>query len=205
MKKINLAFLLLIIVNCKAQTPIISLSTTDYVNIPNNAYIKDVEGILNPFVGTWKWTDASTNSEFTVVFVKIEENNYSGINPYYEDKIFGGYKYVLNGVLIAEKLIFTTEFVPTDISTFNAFAPISSNIHSPFDNLSLFISDIVKNKLCFGSFEFINPDTGPNGQWLPTEARWKMWNRETWIINNQTPQPQIGFSIPTDIVLTKIN
>jgi hypothetical protein len=173
MKKITLEFLLLIIVNCKAQTPIISLSTTDYVNIPQNAYIKDVEGILNPFVGTWKWTDASTNSEFTVVFVKIEENNYSGINPYFMDKIFGGYKYVLNGVLIAEKLIFTTEFVPTDISTFSAFAPISSITHSPFDNLSLNIYDIVKSKLCEGSFEFINPDTGPNGQWLPTEARWK--------------------------------
>jgi hypothetical protein len=181
------------IFNCKAQ--VISLTTTNYYNIPNGGYVKDLDGVLNPFIGTWKWTNG--NSEFTIVFVKKEMYNASGLNNYYEDTIMGGYKYIENGIVIVNTLNFSTEFTLNDTSTYNNYAPIISNIHSPFNRLSITITDKIKAKGCDADFTLINPGSGT------ITAQWKMRDREHWNINGQNPLPQ-GFSIPVNVILTKI-
>jgi len=99
--KILIIAYILAFFSCKAQT--ISLTTVDYINVPDNAYVKDIDGKLNPFIGTWKWVNG--NSEFTVVFVKKEMYDASGLNPFKEDTVLGGYRYIENGVEIVNTLV----------------------------------------------------------------------------------------------------
>lgn len=101
--------------SCKGQATY-SLSTYTLDNLKNNNYIKDTNGILNPFVGTWKWTDPSNpNTIFTVVLTKEQHWNPNNINNYYKDVILGTYKYVVNGVILIDALSYTS----TDILSTN--------------------------------------------------------------------------------------
>ncbi|QRM89262.1 hypothetical protein FG167_08460 [Lacinutrix sp. WUR7] len=192
--KILIIVCILAVFSCKAQT--ISLTTVDYTNVPDNAYVKDIDGKLNPFIGTWKWIDG--NSEFTVVFVKKEMYDAGGTSRIKQDKIIGGYKYIENGIEIVNTLNFTTDFDPNDISTFDNYAKIITQIDNSFLELSFGLFDKVKDKYCEGTLELIDPLV-LNGNFVATTAQWKMWQRETF---TETPSAQ-GFSIPTDIVLTK--
>lgn len=201
MKKIFYILLLsLSFINCKAQT--ISMTTTNYNNIPNGAYIKDLDGKLNSFAGTWKWTNGS--DEFILKLVKVEMYNSSGLNEYYEDKIMGGYKFTQSGIEIVNTLTFNTSFNPNDITTFDSYAPILSNLHSPFDTLTMIFSDKIKGKVCHASLELISPLVLPNGNFSSTQAQFKLWNRETWNINGDNPVDQ-SFILPTNIIMTKID
>jgi hypothetical protein len=192
--KILIITYILTIFSCKAQT--ISLTNVDYNNVPDNAYVKDIDGKLAPYIGTWKWVDG--NSEFTVVFVKKEMYDASGTGRFKQDKLLGGYKYIENGIEIVNTLNFTTEFDPNDISTFNNYANIITNIYNSFDGLSMNLSDVIKSKYCKGTLELIDPLV-LNGNFVANTAQWKIWQRETF---SETPSAQ-GFSIPTDIILTK--
>jgi hypothetical protein len=202
MKNIAIVLLVLFISSCKAQT-IVSLSTATSWDYGHNNYIQDTDGVLDPFIGTWRWTDTATSSEFTVVFVKKLMYNPENSNGYSVDKIMGGYKYIHNGVLIVDTTVFTTVFNSSSVATLANYAPILSSISSPFESLSLNLDDRVKGKVCKGSFDFINPQPHPSGGIFSNQARWKMWDREHWTINGVNPLP-IGFSIPTDVVLTKV-
>jgi len=71
MKLFQLLILFVICFACKAQT--ISLSNVNWATVPDGAYVKDTDGKLDVFLGTWKWTNG--NDEFTVVFVKKEITN----------------------------------------------------------------------------------------------------------------------------------
>lgn len=200
----NIAIILILFISsCKAQT-IVSLSTCTSNDYGNNNYIQDVDGVLDPFVGTWRWTDTATNSEFTVVFVKKLQYNPENRFNYEEDTIMGGYKYIQNGVLIIDNSNFTTEFNSSIPSSFINYALILANISSPFERLTLSLTDRVKNKNCQGNFDFINPQPHPSGGVFSNQAHWKIWDREHWNIEGLDPLP-VGFSIPTDVILTKIN
>ncbi|AWM15015.1 hypothetical protein DI487_14905 [Flavobacterium sediminis] len=76
------------------QTPIIDLLDDDGSAIPN-AYYKDVNNLLDPFVGTYIYSDITTNTSFKVVLVK-KTLQFNG--RYYEDVIIGEYQYIENGV-----------------------------------------------------------------------------------------------------------
>lgn len=61
-------FLLLIMISCKAQSPIINL--TDYnETIPTGSYLKDTFFDLDPFVGTYVFEEG--NIYFKVILKKI--------------------------------------------------------------------------------------------------------------------------------------
>jgi hypothetical protein len=104
MKNTIIILILSIFINCKAQTPIIPLidRSQSYGQI-NGAYYKDVENFLNNFEGTWVWQDG--NSALTFVFEKIESYHNTPLNAnFYEDLLVGEFKYVENGVVIADYL-----------------------------------------------------------------------------------------------------
>ncbi len=85
--------------NCKAQNilPVQSLPT--YTKITENDYIKDTNGLLNPYVGTW----VDTNGVDTLKFViRKAVNNYNGY--YHEDILYGEYQYIKNGVELINTL-----------------------------------------------------------------------------------------------------
>ncbi len=197
---ITLVFLLtLIAFNCKAQT--ISLTNVNWLTVPDGAYVKDTDGKLSAFVGTWQWTNG--NDEFTVVFVKKEMYNLENTNDYSEDKLLGSYRYIKNGVEVANNLNFTTSFDVNDISTFSNYADIITTNHSDFKGLQMQVYDKVKHKNLGGSFELINPLTLPNGNFSATEARWKLREKEFISVNGEPALPEDGIGLPNDIILTK--
>lgn len=84
--------LLIIAVSCKAQSPIINIE--DYDGEPiQNAYYKDTNNLLNPFVGTYIYTNGTTS--LTIILQK-KTMSYDGYQ--YEDVLIGEYQYIENGV-----------------------------------------------------------------------------------------------------------
>jgi hypothetical protein len=53
---ITLLFLILTFLNCKAQSPIISIEDWDGSE-QQDAYFKDTNNVLNEYVGTWLYTN----------------------------------------------------------------------------------------------------------------------------------------------------
>ena len=82
------------------------------------------------------------------------------------------------------------------------YIPLISSIKSPFDKLSLTLFDRIKQKTCHGSLTFIEPIILPNGQIQATEAEFKIWDRERFYNNSDSPS-HVGFSLPNNVILTK--
>ena len=87
----------LIFINCKAQTPILSLYdvNTGYGDVPN-AYYKDVDNFRGQFVGTWLYTNGTTSIK--VVFEKRDMIYRNSPIPFYFDKLVGEIRYVEAGI-----------------------------------------------------------------------------------------------------------
>jgi len=105
MKNILITLVILTALSCKAQTPIVSF-TDYYINdtsYTENMYIKDTEGLLNPYIGMWKWE--SGNNSFTIIIEKIEmvHQNDSKIKRY-RDKLYAKIEYIENGQVIFNTL-----------------------------------------------------------------------------------------------------
>ena len=103
MNRIFLALVLLIMMHFKSQTNIINLvgRCNSYYNDTNGSvYLKDISNIMNPYIGTWKWT--SGNREMILTLLKQTKYHYnSGIDNFYEDRLVGYYVYKENGGVIA--------------------------------------------------------------------------------------------------------
>lgn len=188
--------------SCKAQTTI-SLSDFSSGDLKNDNYIKDTNGVLDPFIGTWKWTNG--NSEFTVVLEKKEMynptylNSSERINDYYSDVIIGGYKYIENGQVIVNTLNYTTQDAWS-----SDYAPIFGSFHNNGSQYKIYlkVQDEIIGKLLTGHFEITQYLTLPNDDISPIEATWRVWNREGIYINEEAPPSEI--SIPEEIVLQKM-
>lgn len=81
-----------------AQTPIIDISQSR-LGQPDGYYMKDINNLLNPFEGTYVYTNGTTS--FKIVLVK-KVQQYNG--RYYEDLIIGEYQYIENGIEKANTL-----------------------------------------------------------------------------------------------------
>ena len=127
--------------SCKAQNTY-PLSNFQPKHLRNNNYIKDTENVLNNFVGTWQWTNGT--STFTIKLEKVEHWKMPN-DTYYIDRIFGGYKYIDNGTLIVDKLIFITG-IPTEENIEN-YANMQGGISYPeINELGMIVNDFVKQK-----------------------------------------------------------
>ncbi|HET8809139.1 MAG TPA: DUF6705 family protein [Flavobacteriaceae bacterium] len=74
----------------------IILSDIEDINYPEaGVYYKDVNHILDPFVGTWLYTNGNTS--FKIVLEKMEHSSASN-GIFFEDLLIGAYRYVENGV-----------------------------------------------------------------------------------------------------------
>lgn len=194
MKQILILIAILLSISCKSQTTY-PLSNYDPRNLKNNNYIKDTEGILNQFVGTWQWIQG--NNTFQIILSKEEHWNGGNNDDYFTDVIVGGYKYIENGNLVIDKLAYTTSFT-SDISTWSDFTPILGGVTYPQTNqLNLSVYDKIKGK---SARTKITLQAGTNGS---TQAHWRLFDAETSNYHGSTKQQ--GFSIPTNIILTKIN
>ncbi len=200
MKNIVSSLILIFSICTCAQGQTVSMtSTTDFSKVPQNAYVKDFDGKLNPFIGTWRWTDG--NAEFIVQFVKKEMyNGFVGKPaPYKIDTILGGYKYTFNGMVLVNTLNFTTTADINNPSTFQNYATILTGIAPPFIELSMNFDDRgTGNKSGKGRFKLIDPLTLANGQFTAATAHWKIY------LKNNTPVGSSPFTFPDDLIMTKM-
>lgn len=97
-KNLNIFVLLLLSINCKAQSPIIDIIDDDGSEVIG-AYYKDVNNLLNPFEGTYVYTSGSTTLKIVLVKKVLQYNS-----QYYEDLIIGEYQYIKDGVQIVNTL-----------------------------------------------------------------------------------------------------
>lgn len=79
-------------IGCKAQSPVINIEDDDG-NSLQNAYYKDTNNLLNPFEGTYLYTNGTTS--LTIILQK-KTMVYDGYK--YEDLLIGEYQYIENGV-----------------------------------------------------------------------------------------------------------
>ncbi|WP_417195240.1 DUF6705 family protein [Bizionia sp.] len=99
MKILNILILFLLIgTSCKAQSPIINIEDDDGSAIVN-AYYKDTNNLLDPFVGTWIFDDGA--QYLKIVFEK-RTMIYNG--KYYEDLLIGEFQYKENNVELTNTL-----------------------------------------------------------------------------------------------------
>lgn len=95
MKKIiYITVLLALSSNSNAQLIIVPLQDRIPGETMGNHYIADVEGLLNPYVGTWLYSNGSTSLKFVLKKEVNDDNGY-----YHEDVIYGEYEYIENGVV----------------------------------------------------------------------------------------------------------
>ena len=97
-KKLNILVVLLLSINCKAQTPIVDISESE-MGLPNGYYIKDLHNLLNPFEGTYVYTNGADTLKIVLVKKVLQYNS-----QYYEDLIIGEYQYIKDGVQIVNTL-----------------------------------------------------------------------------------------------------
>ena len=172
---------------------IVPMATDTTSDLKSGNYIKDTNGVLDNFAGTWKYI--SGNDEFIVKIDKVLHYNSSGFTPYYKDVLFGGYKFTKNGATIVNKLNFTY-----NINDFQNCA-IMFGGKTPNEEtykVSLVGSDYVNNKTVHIYLEYL-PTTN--------QLKWRLSAIEQVNIGT-TSNPAVstslpGFGIPNNIILTK--
>ena len=188
MKKI---FLFLIIANfnfCIAQSPIIPMSNNLGVQQLNNvtgsgAYLKDDANKMDPWVGTWQYTNG--NTVFKIVIKKIIQYHVTksitgdSVN-YYTDILNGGYYYKENGIIKTDHLTYTEQLWLPPL--------FISGLYSKMDTeLRIFYQEFEKkpNLRC----GFVDLTLLPGSS---TQAKWQF-----------DPAYRRNFSVPDNIILTK--
>ncbi|WP_329804647.1 DUF6705 family protein [Flavobacterium facile] len=92
MKIVKIIIIALLSIQCKAQTPIIDISQSRFGQ-PDGYYMKDINNLLNPFEGTYIYSNGTTSFKM-ILIKKVQQFN----GRYYEDLIIGEYQYIENGI-----------------------------------------------------------------------------------------------------------
>ena len=92
MKRILISSLMILFTLTSVRSQIYSIKDLGIRNV-EGAYYQDLLNELNRFEGRWLYTDGNTSLELVLEKVEEFENG-----SYREDIIFGGYRYVENGV-----------------------------------------------------------------------------------------------------------
>jgi hypothetical protein len=91
---LRIIILLSIAIGCIAQTPVIDIEDNQGYDV-NGAYYKDTKNQLNPFEGTYIYTNGNTTLK-----IVLQKKTMSTIasRRFYEDLIIGEYQYIENGI-----------------------------------------------------------------------------------------------------------
>ncbi len=98
MKKIFYIIIAFYTIGVNAQIEILPLNGgAKRYGFVNNAYYKDIDNVLNQYVGTWLFTNG--NNSFKIILQKKEHVYMSaGVIKFYTDFIVGEFQYIENGV-----------------------------------------------------------------------------------------------------------
>lgn len=177
--------------SCKAQNTVIDLvdrcNHNPLTRDNGSLYLKDINNLYAPYIGTWKWTQ--DNREFTLTLIKQTKYHYNrGILNYYEDRIVGYYVYKENGI----------ELINTSNDNLNneSFMGVLFSLDC-YSSLGGDIRDILKNKFYASSLEILSP----------TQLRFR-GDDDTHIRSQKEGMPPLqpqylGTTFPLDMVLVK--
>ena len=99
MKNILFILTILLMLSCKAQT-IISLYAPGSNRPQSPYYMKDVDGDMNPYVGTWQWVNGTSSLTIQLIKVEMAPDGFGDFSDY----LIGEYRYVENGVEMVNTL-----------------------------------------------------------------------------------------------------
>jgi len=124
----TIILLVFISLSCKAQSPIISIEDATAEEI-ENAYYKDTNNILDPFVGSWVLNDGTTYLK--IVFEKkIMENT----GNYFEDLLIGEFQYKENNIELVNTLPNLTDSTITNVFKYSINGNYFMLNTSPFED-----------------------------------------------------------------------
>ena len=186
-------FLLLLIsmsLSCKGQTNVINfVDRCDYNSIntsDGSTYLKDINNIYAPYVGTWKWS--STNKEMTLVLIKQTKHHMTTTSfNYYKDRLVGYYIYKENGVVIADT---SGDDLQSDFGIDVSFdITCESTV-----NTAMFI-DVKKEKMITVELEILSP----------TQMKFKgeIDQHSSYVSPTKPRTLYTGSTFPLDMVFTK--
>lgn len=185
-KTVLLLITIFICLSCQAQ--IISLTNVDYTNVSENTYVKDLDGKLDPFIGTWKWINLDQIVTFELTKVTQQ---YFPEDKVYKDYMIGNYSYSTDGGI---SYIVNTITSPIDNN------PSSNPMYTPCvegNKLIFIFRDVVLDKgYCYATFEFIAGSL--NQMEVKIENPKEIPGRF-----EGEPEYNYNFTLPTDIILTK--
>ena len=194
MKKfLKIISLFLFAINCNSQEIISMSSNYNSSNLTTGKYLKDVDNLYSPFIGTWSWTSSSGSSSFTITLEKEEMYIKLPKLDFYIDRLVGRYAYINEGVTVVNTLSYPlSSEVPFEVW----------NIRLGDSYIDFSLKDIIKNKYCKGRLELIETTSGT------ATAVWKLFNYQKSLIRSNTseevPVIDATFSIPDNLVLTKL-
>jgi hypothetical protein len=200
MKYIYIILTLLFSNIVKSQT-IIDITNTTYSSANNtyyNYYKKDLNNLLDPFQGTYIYTNG--NNSFKIVLKKMIKQS---VGLHYEDLIIGEYQYIVNGVekintLSNIDIIYSNQFLKHNIAGNGIIANINSRVWkcpqcNPNEKrLRLVLEDKISGK----NSDFYMRRTIVNGQEI---MQLKINNISNKIINVDDPstQNELPFALPS--------
>ena len=162
-------------------------------------YYKDINNYFTPFIGTWTYVDG--DKTFVVKLLKETKVPYLSKKPkMYRDEINGHYKMIQNYGQPNETVLYTSQInIGTSITPWQTVilaSAINNNIMSGviFDvagALNTSYPTGVRGQLVMTINDFTNPLT----------AHWKV----TLPMGMRGSDEPSTFTIPTDIILTKVN
>ena len=162
-------------------------------------YYKDINNYFTPFIGTWTYIDG--DKTFVVKLLKETKVPYLSKKPkMYRDEINGHYKMIQNYGQPNETVLYTSQInIGTSITPWQTVilaSAINNNIMSGviFDIAGVLNTSYptgVRGQLVMTINDFTNPLT----------AHWKV----TLPMGMRGTDEPSTFTIPTDIILTKVN
>jgi len=190
MKNLLKIVLLIITFQATAQTIIPLEQESNYMSdqAGKNYYYKDVNGVLNKFIGTWKYQNTATNptEEVTIVFYKEIKDDYNG--NYFIDRLYARSKYVKNGVVVFDNL--TSTKPSSNYQIFGGFFrdPANTNkIHMQYGEPG--ISSNKRHSTLDITYSIVKAGTKLK------------WSVDWYPLDENVPAPLM----PLDMTLTKVN
>lgn len=173
------------------QTPILPLST--YENIPNGAYLKDINNVLTPYIGTWE--GILNNKKYTFVFTKFAQR-YNSFSSYYQDELMGNFK-------VTDLSTGTVLYDNTAATNYDDFRIYGTHPNVARGMCSFYFTDTVAN--CENNLKFILRNI--NGQ--PNKLTYCYFEYDGWLkesdCHNYPNRAAIPVFLPTqELILTKL-
>lgn len=166
-------------------------NTSEYTGASaNDKYFKDTNGVLNKFLGTWRYQNSATNPTkiFEITFYKETMVDVGGM--YKTNELVSKFKYIENGITIIDTYTSNeTDYISGSTIYANTLNEMDLSYSEPN------VSNLEPDKIPYGKLHikhFLNLGA-------PSTLKWKVK------FYKDAPNAPILFKIPLTMTLTKIN